>query len=297
MGKRTGFTLAELVAVLVVVGVTVLAFLGCRNGEEQGDRAGRCHRGGPARAITRRFLGGVWPRELSRRVYCQANLKGIGTALMLYTAVNDDVWPFIRNAGRMDYEHPMATTAASPYGLGGGEQKLHVAANLNLLVYDDHVGYKMFRCPSEGDATMMRDEKAERYGFGEDANGDGKAETVYLDYGYHNGYRHTKDTPTPDAPNPASLRASNNPALVILADQPPNTKYPDTLRGSPWNHGAAGLNYLRAGGDAGWHPGAGTGAGEDEDRIYQSDAGGDGTPDSDGDSCLISPYAGQPRKE
>ena len=239
---------------------------------------------------------------LAKRVSCRANLRDLGVALLQYAESNDAAWPVLRDEPGMDYAHPMTRPAGTPWELGGGPTELHTAENLNLLAYEEFVGFRMFRCPGAGRVVMDRRSGPRRsYGFGD-------GDEVFLDYAYHNRYTQTKDGPNgapfaevwgaeedadgrpgrghgsgprrPDAPSPA---------LVITADRPGDTDYPARLAGPRLNHGRDGINYLRAGGDAGWHEGIETKIGPDTDFIFQSHAGGDGTPDAPDDSCLISP--------
>ena len=252
MTRRTkGFTLIELLVVIAIIGLLVSILV-------------------PSIAKA---------QELAKRVSCRANLKGIGTAFQIYVQSNDDSWPFIFNDSGMEFDDPMDDTASTPWSLGTSDTQLHVAENLNLLVYDDHVGFKMFRCPSESSSTMSRDESGERYGFGNGSE-------VYIDYGYHNGYR---DPDGASDGNPAALSSSNNPGLVIMADQPQTDSYPPNLNGASNNHGEDGINYLRSGGDAGWSESAEAGA--NDDNVFQSEGSG-GVPDDDDDTVLISPDAG-----
>jgi len=301
MFAHKGLTLAEVIALTVVA--ALLLFFACQGCEDGGDddRTASDRNGteaahrliGPPR---RRPGGWIGPQARSWRVKCRANLHGIGKAFILYRAMNEDRWPFIRNDFEMDYDYPMAKTAASPWELGGKANELHVAENLNLLVHEYLMGWKMFRCPAQSDETMIRLGDGKKYGFGEDTDGDGRAEAVYLDYGYHNGYR--EPAGAGDDGNPAPLtRATASAALVVLGDQPPDVFYPSSLIVSKVNHGTAGLNVLRADGSVAWHEGPGTDAGFEGDPVFQSQRGNDGTPDSEHDTCLISPWAGQGRKE
>jgi len=260
MRRTKGFTLIELLVVIAIIGLLVSILV-------------------PSIAKA---------QELARRVKCQANLRGIGQEFILYQSLNDDRWPWIYNGQDMDFEYPMDDTASSPWSLGGSSKAdLHVAENLNLLVYAKLVGWDMFLCPSEGTRRMSRDESSLQYGFGRTEDG---TTTVHLDYGYHNGYQSPKGAG--DDGNPAAVSGgSANSALVILADQPQNDRYPPTLRYATNNHGEDGINCLRVGGDSFWYSNEDTQAGQDDDQVFRSEDG-DGIPVEKSDTVLISPDAG-----
>ena len=237
MRRTKGFTLIELLVVIAIIGILVSILV-------------------PSIAQAQR---------LAKRVKCRAALRGIGQGFVLYKGMHDEAWPFIRNRAGMNHEFALDAGMLhhdNIWYLGGGRDStdLHVASNLCLLVKENVLSWKMFRCPAESSALMDRSGTGRKYGFGD-------ADDIYLDYGYHNGYRETDD-----GTNAAPFGDALDQGVVIMGDQPnPTTPYSAAL-GAGVNHGDDGINVLYAGYSAGWRA-KDANAGYAEDNVFTCEAG------------------------
>jgi prepilin-type N-terminal cleavage/methylation domain-containing protein len=242
---RKGFTLIELLVVIAIIALLVSILLP---------------------SLSR-------ARELAKRAVCMANLNGIGKAMGLYKAGNNDSYPFIDDGSTTAPTEDLTdTTVTSETDDLGLKLAVNPMENLNLLVKGDYTSWKMFRCPSvSGDVAPGRTSTNDVYGF----KVDGK---VYTDYAGHNGYPYNVA-----AANPAALNDNLNAGVGIVGD-----KHGDSLvefdrvtgsatkvnDGAGYNHKDDGINILFAGLNVAWK--TEVLAGINDDNVYTNKAAADG---------------------
>ncbi|MDY6913192.1 MAG: type II secretion system protein [Planctomycetota bacterium] len=272
MRRLKGFTLIELLVVIAIIALLVSILL---------PSLGRA-------------------RELARRAACAANLNGMGKALMLYQADNNDSYPFISNMAAMAYSSAMLAAIDDVYALDGnatGEgTALNMLENLNLLVAENLVQFKMFRCPSVSSEIMDRSGADDDFGFLE------TGKDPYIDYAYQIGYN---DCAT-DGANAAPLSDSLDGAVIIMADKPGDslvqfdrsvtpTPDPAVNTGTGYNHSDDGIQCLTASYSVSWS-GYSIEAGWGDNNVYINDMTSADeldtgttvvTPDSQYDSVLF----------
>ena len=218
MRRTKGFTLIELLVVIAIIALLVSILLPSLN----------------------------MARELAKRTACASNLGGIGKAIQLYAADNDQEYPFISNRSNMVYDFAMMAGGwFSPWFLdsdNGEGQHLNMNENLNLLVSSGLVGFEMFRCPAVNTEVMKRGTGGDglNYGFKD------RFREIYFDYACQLGYNHADGVS-----NPAALNDYLDVRVVILADRPGDDTHDfDRITGggdndgSGYNHGDDGINAL-----------------------------------------------------
>lgn len=198
MRRRTGFTLIELLVVIAIIALLV--------------------------SILLPTLGAA--RAMARRVKCQTNLKGIGTALHMYQSD-------YRSTPSLGGSLPNQSSEPSAYrnlpGFWSGE-KGSIASAYWLLVHVGHVSERSFECPSDG--GYDRADRADGYDFGweEDNN---------VSFAFQ---------PTARENNRAyPLATSQAPGTVIAGD------YIEEMDRHTPNHAETGTNILVASGRAEWN--------------------------------------------
>jgi len=237
MKRAKGFTLVELLVVVAIIALLVSIVVPTLR---------------RAREITRPFL-------------CQANLNGIGKALQLYYAANEDAFPMIRSDGDdpargLPLSHPDVDDDV--YALAG----TYPQDNLSLLVHAGMLGWGMFLCPVTSSMVKDRSGTGDDYGFGGDQG------TTYCDYGMQIPQHYVSG----GAEHMAYLHPGASAGLVILADRPPDTgKLASEF--SP-NHGNEGECILHFGGNVRWaddqqttHPPYKNACGWGKNNIYTKD--------------------------
>jgi len=228
MRRRKGFTLIELLVVIAIIALLVSILLPSLN------RA----------------------RELAKRAICGANLNSIGKGIALYQGEWEDAFPWVTSPST-DVDLGDATDAPS----GGAEtledladDNSQMVENLNALVKQASVSFKVFRCPSVG-SDIAEERIAEGggyndpYGFMQWDGPDRDNRKWYCDYGYHLGY------PTIDGEsNPAPINDQMDGGFALMADcdgygsdedDPPELS-------SRWNHKIDGVNVLLASFSVSW---------------------------------------------
>lgn len=256
--KRTkGFTLIELLVVIAIIALLVSILLPSLN------RA----------------------RELAKRAICGANLNSIGKGIALYQGEFEDAFPWVTSPSK-DVALSDATDAPNINEDIETIEDLdddndNIVENLNSLVRQASVSYKVFRCPSVG--SDIAEERIAAgggynsvYGFMQ-LDSDGGSKKWFCDYGYHLGY------PTIDGnTNPAPINDQMDGGFALIADADADGIKLD----SSWNHKIDGVNVLMASFSVSWvrptvepdtdpkeyYPLVG------EDNIY-----GDGGPEADWD--------------
>ena len=231
MRRTKGFTLIELLVVIAIIALLVSILLPSLN------RA----------------------RELAKRAICGANLNSIGKGIALYQGEFEDAFPWVTSPST-DVELDRATSEPDDRGADSLEElaeenddQVNIVENLNALVKQASVSYKVFRCPSVG-SDIAEERIAGNAGYNDpygflQLDGDGGNEKWYCDYGYHLGY------PTIDSnTNPAPINDQMDGGFALMADadgeHPRGESWPEL--GSAWNHKIDGVNVLMASFSVSW---------------------------------------------
>jgi prepilin-type N-terminal cleavage/methylation domain-containing protein len=175
-------------------------------------------------------------RELSKRLVCAANLKGIGTSAKLYANDNFETWmtPGYRatliDAAGVAYLQTGTTDivgimpdrrsqSTQNVGTIGGSTRVSVTRAYWMLVRSGDVTVKQFVCPSSGDEPDLTDNLDTYYDFTAIRN---------ISYGYQ----------VPFGPRDTRAREGADNRQVLSADRGPfyfaNTGNPN------WNQGESG---------------------------------------------------------
>jgi prepilin-type N-terminal cleavage/methylation domain-containing protein len=211
--RRKGFTLIELLVVIAIIALLV--------------------------SILVPTLGRA--RELARQATCQANLSANGKAIVMYSALSSDQFPFplITQYAAFNVASPGTaanlTACHSPLDFSAGWTVIGAMSmqNVWLLMKENLIGLDAYHCNSDGGWSKRGD--ADRYGW---------TALTQFSYGIAFPYDGTDSTHL----NLARLSDSNaNPSLVIMADRNPYTAAPPATggRGAPSNHTADGMALLK----------------------------------------------------
>lgn len=115
-------------------------------------------------------------RELSKRLVCASNVKGIGTTGKIYANENQEKWmapghsrasinndgidylagategqPVPNNPGEVGFDRELQSTTESSTGTGTGSTAVSVTRSYWMLVRSGDITVKQFICPSSGD--------------------------------------------------------------------------------------------------------------------------------------------------
>ncbi|MBT7171139.1 MAG: DUF1559 domain-containing protein, partial [Phycisphaerales bacterium] len=191
----------------------------------------------------------------ARQMQCATNLRGIGSALGVYTTSGGNQgYPFIQNKKDMvptaEMQDLMGETEFKQLLKKEDEKNVHIIDNLLLLVQREYLdNWSIFRCPSTSGNVLDRDDD-ETYGFYDKAN-----DEYYIDYAMHNGYKYGGDGKY----NTASFGVGMK-VMPILADQPGESlkefvrhsdvaeaEVDDGNEGAGYNHGQDIVNCLYPG--------------------------------------------------
>ncbi len=188
--KRKAFTLIELLVVVAIIALLISILLP---------------------SLSR-------ARELSKRLVCQSNVKGQGTAFKIYANDNEENWPTptFLEAGTWDIQYTPDGTldVGLPINLGSADRpgvmaistnaanKLTTTRALFMLVRSGDVTPKQFICPSSGDTVDPQQNIDLYYDFSKYKN---------VSYGYQVPY------------GPFSTRPSEalDPRMCVGADKGP----------------------------------------------------------------------------
>jgi prepilin-type N-terminal cleavage/methylation domain-containing protein/prepilin-type processing-associated H-X9-DG protein len=204
MRKKRAFTLIELLVVVAIIALLISILLP---------------------SLSR-------ARELSKRLVCSANLKGIGTACKIYSADNYDNWPTVpfdeTQYGEITYVGEIYE--AGPPGLpryeishtkqdeiagdGDASDRVSTTRCFWMFVRAGGVTTKQFNCPSSDDIPDDTNEIDRYYDF---------QGLRYISYGYQVPF------------GPASSRPSENSdtRMVLAADKGPFSAYLSGGQGLP----------------------------------------------------------------
>lgn len=200
-------------------------------------------------------------RELSKRLVCGSNTKGIGTSCKIYANDNNERWPvapFEGSASKQDgnginytspgsetagvgYQRNEPSTSASSPNRQDGSQSLSVTRSFWMLVRSGDVTVKQFICPSSGDNEDPTDNLDVYYDFTQLSN---------ISYGYQVPWGPRDTVPREGMDNRAALIADKGPYSSNCSVQPfeDSAQQPLTANSSPkdWrkfnsgNHGGRG---------------------------------------------------------
>lgn len=204
--QRAGFTLAELLVVLGILGLLTLAYFAR-----------------PRLTIC---------RELSKRLVCGSNLKGIGTSMKIYANENSEAWPappFDESlVGVIDYTLPAGGGGGSvrspdrfqqSVGGPGGARQLTTTRAMWILVRAGDVTVKQFVCPESGELDDPTPNLNLAYDF---------AGPQHVSYGYQVPYGPYDTRPREGMDNRMILAADKGPYKA--ADVPvPDRKLPAVI--------------------------------------------------------------------
>jgi len=161
-------------------------------------------------------------RELSKRLVCGSNTKGIGTSCKIYANDNNERWPvppFEASATRVDgtginyinpgseqagvgYLRQFPSTSASSSSTQDGSQLLSVTRAFWMLVRSGDVTVKQFICPSSGDSPDPTDNIELYYDF---------QSIEHVSYGYQVPWGPRDTVPREGMDNRAALIADRGP--------------------------------------------------------------------------------------
>jgi len=187
-------------------------------------------------------------RELSKRLVCAANVKGIGTTGKIYSNDNSEKWmtpPFKRgkidhggidyvldkekptepvatDQGEVGYQRIYSSTSETVSAPTVGSEALSVTRSYWMLVRSGDITVKQFICPSAGDTEDATENLEMYYDFTGYSN---------ISYGYQ----------VPFGPRDTQPREGMDNRQIIAADKGPF--YPKTgfTTNPPWDGGQSGL--------------------------------------------------------
>jgi len=172
-------------------------------------------------------------RELSKRLVCAANVKGIGTTGKIYANENQEKWmcpPFKRGAidaggidyvaadkvneppsvdGEVGYQREYSTTSETP-GVPDGSTAMSVTRAYWMLVRSGDITVKQFICPSSGDKEDETENLELYYDF-----------TGYdnISYGYQVPFGHRDTQPREGIDNRQIVAADKGPYYLESSTQ------------------------------------------------------------------------------
>ncbi len=132
-------------------------------------------------------------RELSKRLVCASNVKGVGTSCKIYSNENQEKWPIpafkeraiditnieytadIDNRGQVGYEREKPSLSETPTNQNAGSSRVSVTRAYWMLVRSGDITVKQFVCPSSGDEDETTEDIDYYYDF---------TEYKHISYGY-----------------------------------------------------------------------------------------------------------------
>jgi len=212
MRRLKGFTLIELLVVIAIIALLV--------------------------SILVPTLGRA--RELARQATCQANLSANGKAMVMYSALSNDQFPFplITQYATFAAASPgaganlSACKTGNDFSAGWGTIGAMSMQNVWLLMKENLIGVDAYHCNSDGGWSKRGD--TEKYGW-----------TALTQFSYGIAFPYD-GTAAGGTANPAKLSDSNaNPSLIIMADRNPYGATVASPRPIPANHTADGMAVLK----------------------------------------------------
>jgi prepilin-type N-terminal cleavage/methylation domain-containing protein/prepilin-type processing-associated H-X9-DG protein len=179
-------------------------------------------------------------RELSKRLVCASNIKGIGTSCKIYANENAEKWPIpafkqqnvtdetgidYRNdnqapgsgnaydAGEVGWEREWESESETPARPNGGSAAVSVTRAFWMLVRSGDVTVKQYLCPSSSDAEDPTENLNLYYDFTEYGN---------ISYGYQVPFGPRDTQPREGVDNRQALAADKGP----FYSQGPRTRSP-----------------------------------------------------------------------
>ena len=200
-------------------------------------------------------------RDLARKATCQATLNGIGKAMALYMAQNDDRLPMIKyteTVGNGANSAPTQTNQTDDdYNTGQWETALGDQAmqNVWLMLKEWLIITRGFRCPSDraNQAREVVDPHAAKYGWNSPYN-----------YSYGLQWPYLQDAQGDR--NPALFSDALDGDMVVFADLNPGGPIGPNRR--PSNHLKLGTGYLLFNGSVQWQDTSHSACGLGGDEIY-----------------------------
>ncbi|MFI4910823.1 MAG: type II secretion system protein [Sedimentisphaeraceae bacterium JB056] len=224
--KKKGFTLIELLVVIAIIAMLM--------------------------AILMPALGKV--RRLAQRLICGTNLKGLGTACMVYSNDNDEEYPIAGGKGADEWatKDGQDDYWDTPDFDWSDSQKVTVSASLYLLVREADVSPKQFVCQSSdqkeftgSEAQDFNGEKpdlTELWDFGgKETDGEDEYPQLCLSYSYHLPYEGANGLEFP-------MSSTDQAGMAIMADKSPWFD-PSLQEGSPDSDNYMNLVDLLGAGD------------------------------------------------
>ena len=216
--KKKGFTLIELLVVIAIIAMLM--------------------------AILMPALGKV--RRLAQRLICGTNLKGLGTACMVYSNDNDEEYPIAGGKGTNEWASKDSQDDYwdVPDFDWSGDQNMTISASQYLLVREADVSPKQFVCQSSdqkeftgSEAQDFNGEKpdlTELWDFGGKEGTDDEYPQKCVSYAYQQPYEVNGNTAYP-------LSSTDQAGMVIMADKNPWFD-PSLTEGTPTNDDY--MNYV-----------------------------------------------------
>lgn len=167
-------------------------------------------------------------REISNRVICGTNLKGLGSAMMVYANDYGGDYPQLPGEGpwskRLGFDYDHAKPDFSYKGAEGAVSRT-ITASLYLLVREADLSPKSFLCPRVSQKKLF---ETPIYTEFSGQNTKGLDVTELWDFG-HNPYSHVSYAyHNPYGRFPAD--GSRSAAFVVMADMNPWFKYGDIVK-------------------------------------------------------------------
>jgi len=231
--------------------------------------------------------------QLSPRMICMSNLKGMGTSFYTYGNENNDMWPVCAPIKAVDDGKLRVTYAPNLIGknrdvpddtliarASGGELKTSVTRNLWALVRMQIAPPQLFICPASNDTANNDSNPLQHWDF---------SKWSEVSYGYQVPFG-KPGRPSSDRDQRMVLAADKGPFSAALEAGKPNPGPPTAAENDPsdkwsaWNshnHGGEGQNVLYAGGSADWQSKPVCGLGYDNIYTRWSDATGGATTAGD----------------
>ena len=193
-------------------------------------------------------------RELSKRLVCAANIKGIGTSAKIYANDNNEKWMIpgfkksaivddtlieytlanngLQGEGQVGYLREFESMGERPGDPGSGSTEVSVTRAYWMMVRSGDVTVKQFICPSSGDESDRTEDIDFYYDFFDWEN---------ISYGYQ----------VPFGPRDTRPREGMDNRQVVGAD-----KGPWYLEGNTpdWNVGATGIGVNMNDSPKAWRP-------------------------------------------